>query len=247
MSDGAPYEGDELADEGIAAIVDHVGAVAEFQFPVERAKACALGYGWWVGIVRMGEAVRRLYRLGFDHEASPLIRTLLHHTGVLVWLEQEPEVVLAAVKYEHPARTVKLFNHAQSRQWDLSDLVETPEKPSGPPPEGAALLDNFEELSRHIGKPNLYVPYKIESGYVHPSGMSGDTYLDVSDGRVVGRETARAPHTPLRATVLCLVIATDAYADLLGGHEGLHALAADVAARNGLTDSPSESPPGSPD
>lgn len=48
-----PYEHDETAGEVIAALVRHFDDSEEFKFPPDQAKACVLGYGWWVGVLRM--------------------------------------------------------------------------------------------------------------------------------------------------------------------------------------------------
>lgn len=232
-SSAKPYEHDETAGEVISALAQYFHDSDEFKFPADQARACALGYGWWVGVLRMAEAIRHLYLLHFRHEASPPIRTVLHHTGALIWLEREPDVVLAAILHEHPVQTALLFNHAVNRQWDVSDLEEVPRKPSGPAPPGAALLDNFEQLSKRIDQPNLYVPYKIESAYVHPSGLSSNTYLALEDGRVVGRPSAEAAPIPLGATAQFALMATDAFARLIGDPI-LRELVADRAERLGV-------------
>lgn len=49
-------------------------------------------------------------------------------------------------------------------------------------PPGLTYLARFEQLCEHIGVPNLYVAYMIESAYAHASALSADVYLDISAG-----------------------------------------------------------------
>lgn len=49
-------------------------------------------------IVRTAEGIRGMYEAGLSQEASPQLRTILHHAAALEWLRQGPDEVLEALK-----------------------------------------------------------------------------------------------------------------------------------------------------
>lgn len=234
-----------LAAKCIQTAVTHLEGMRALTVPKARRAASLLGYGWWASVVRTAEGVRQLYASGLGHEAAPLVRTALHHAVALVWLAQDPDTVLKAVAWEHQWKRHRLFERARVRQWDLSALDELPERPAKPKPAGVAYLAKLEDLCNHIDQTNMYVPYMIESSYVHPSGLGADSYLDERDGTGYIRPTSKAPVTPLSGTVIFVAQATEALGTLTGD-DGMTRLAEKIIARMQVAASDKPPAKGSP-
>jgi hypothetical protein len=141
-------------------------------------RVALLAYGWWMRCVRTGEAIRLLHAAGLGQEASPLVRTLMHHELALKWLAAEPELAIEAVDYQHEVETNKVVSELHKRKWQIPDVGPLPKKPKGPSPEGMGLLHSFDALGDRVDRPNHYVPYRLESSYIHPSWLGASTYID---------------------------------------------------------------------
>lgn len=159
--------------------------------------------------------MRLLHSHAFSNEASPVLRSLLHHTAALAWLRREPVAVLEAVEYDNEHRRQKLYQKATARQWQLPGVKLGP-PPRGKPPAGAAYLNRFEHLCDVVGCRNLYMAYMMESGNVHPSGLSGDVYLTERDGKPQLSPVPTRPGVPLRAAAVFAGTATNEFGELAG-------------------------------
>ncbi len=182
---------------------------------VRLAAASAVAFGWWMRILRTAEGVRRMHEAGLSQEASPLLRTILHHTAALEWLQRCPDDVLQALKHEHARRRQSLSQKAKARDWDLNGVNLGP-PPRGERPAGLVYLERFEQLCEHIGVPNLYVAYMVESAYAHASGLSADVYLDLDEGGHTRlRDSPTNSGQPLKVTAMFAATATNIFGDLL--------------------------------
>lgn len=175
--------GDNVGDKAsieIRKLFDLVESLGDFDVPHDQRVAFTVGFGWWMRIVRTAEAIRRLHEASLSQEASPLLRTLLHHTAALEWLYRFPDEVLEALREEHEQRRHDLADHASRRDWELSG-VDLGQRPQRKKLEGLRYLRDFEKMCEHIGTTNLYVAYKVESAYAHPSRLSAETYIQLGD------------------------------------------------------------------
>jgi hypothetical protein len=84
------------------------------------------------------------------------------------------------------------------------------------PPAGAAYLNRFEDLCDLVGCPNMYVAYMLESGDVHPSGVSADVYLTEREGKPQLSPVPTRPGVPLRAAAVFAGTATNEFGELVG-------------------------------
>jgi hypothetical protein len=215
----ADTSGDPAAAEAAAEIrtlSKLAGTLGNFEVPYDQRVAFALGFGWWMRIVRTAEGICLLYDAGLSQEASPLLRTLLHHTAALEWLRLFPEEVLDALREEHEQRRHDLAAHATRRDWELTglDLGQRPEKKKL---EGLRYLREFEKMCDHVGATNLYVAYKLESAYAHPSGLSADTYIELGDnGLPFLRDRPVISGVPLKTTAMFAATATRILGQLIG-------------------------------
>lgn len=221
-----------IADDCIATLADQLESLEALDLPRKTINACLLGYGWWASVLRTADAVRNLYQLGFAHEASPLVRTILLHTATLEWLAREPERVVTVVTYEHAYRRYRLYEQARKKGWSLAGLDDT-KQPAGPKPSGLHLLREPEKLCEYVEMPNSYIPFMIESSYVHPSGIGGDRYLHREGNETMLRPTASSPPVELRASALFGAMAMDAYGRLIGRSDWCD-LAAEIGRKLGV-------------
>lgn len=207
---------EERAEQSIQRVVDFQQSLTQLQVPGERTRAGALGYGWWLRCVRTGAAINKLRNEGFGHEASPLVRTVLHHVAALAWLRLDPEEVLAAVVFDHQQRRQHLGQKALAREWDLAGMKLGPPPNKSDRPANLDLLKLFERMCERIKAPNLYVAYLVESGYVHPSGVSADTYVEPApDGGIRLRGDSVMPGVPLREVAMFLGAGTKEFGLLI--------------------------------
>jgi hypothetical protein len=215
-SSPTPGDDDEVAADCIRSLGELHRSLGTIRVHEESATAFLLGYGWWVRVVRTAEAVCVLHENDLDHEASPLVRTLLHHTAALAWLRDDQQGAIEAVTYDHQRRRQRLGQKATAQEWDLSSVKLGP-PPSGEKPAGLIYLDQFEKLCQRVGAENVYVAHMIESGYVHPSGISSDTYLHRSDDGVITlRHSATISGVPLRTTAVFAAVAARIMGDMIG-------------------------------
>jgi hypothetical protein len=195
-------------------------------------------YGWWTRIVRTARAIVVLHQAELAHEASPLVRTLLHHTVALKWLVEYPDEALPALVWEHRSEGARMLNKALERAWDLDPDIG-PKPPADKPPSGLQYLKNTEALCGRVDMANAYVAFLSESKFTHPTAISADAYLADVEGRLVLLHDPGA-HTPLRGAALFAADSTALFAALAG----LAGIATEAGVlRDSLVVAPEPSPP----
>lgn len=211
--------------------------LGDVDVPRKSATAVVLGFGWWMRSIRTAGCVQLLYKRGLAQEASPVLRTLLLHAAAIEWLRQYPDEALDAVNYEHEDYRQKLYQKANERDWELKGVKLGP-PPSGDKPAGLEYLRQVERLCERIGSEHLYVAYKIESPYSHPSALSADTYFEapLEEGGVPQiRDTPRVDPVPLGVAATFALCATSSLGRL-GKLSRLTDESARLAERLGVTD-----------
>lgn len=118
MSMSSNNEDDELAANAIQELNNLLPSLQAISVEAGLAAASAVAFGWWMRILRTAEGVRRMHEDGMSQEASPLLRTILHHTAALEWIRRCPDDVLQALKHEHARRRQSLSQKANARGWD---------------------------------------------------------------------------------------------------------------------------------
>lgn len=223
----AENDHEATGDECIGLVVEHLKKMTALRVAEEMRSSALLGYGWWIRVVRTADAVRTLRRSGFGHEAGSLVRTALHHAAALCWLLNAPDEALKAVRYEDERRKHTLAKGARDRGWNIGeDDFPKPENK----PAGTAYLSDFEKLCGDLELRNLYIPYRVESGYLHPSALSADVYLEIVDDAISLRTEARTAGVDLRATAISVGLATSAFSKLIGD-DGLTRVVDELARR----------------
>ena len=209
MDKAAQQIGDRSAADAIRTLGELPPSLTDLSAPVGLTDAAVVGFGWWLRVLRTAEGILLMHDAGLSHEASPLLRTVLHHTVAIEWLRQNSEEVLEALHYEHALRRQTVGQKATERNWDL-DGVKLGPPPRGDKPEGLKYLSQFEKLCDRVGAPDVYMAYKVESTYAHASGLSADTYVELDDSdRLELRVPAKADGADLKATAILAAIATN--------------------------------------
>lgn len=92
----------------------------------------------------------------------------------------------------------------------------------------------METLCKAIGLTDLYLPFMIESAYIHPSANGADVYLEpLAEGNVRLRIEPSLPPTPLRVIAMWAGLATRALGALTGDDQ-FERLADEIQARLGV-------------
>jgi hypothetical protein len=209
-------DSEAASGEAIRELNDLCSSLGTLTVATEKANSLLVGFGWWVRVIRTAEGIRILHEASLSHEASPLLRTVLHHTVALEWLRRYPEEVLEALADEHRRRRQSVGQKAKARDWDLTGIAWGPPPPGTKAP-GLQYLRNFEELCDHVQAPNAYVAYMAESTYAHASGLSAGRYFERDEeGRTWLSDGATMPGIPLRATVMFAATATNILGTFIG-------------------------------
>ena len=182
--------------------------------PVEKAEAAAIGFGWWVRIVRTADAVRRLHEAGLSNEASPLVRTILLHWVALAWLCQHPDEAVEGANFENKRWKQRFVNTAAGSRWKLKKVKLGPPPPKDCP-VGWYLLNDIEALCKRAGTPDTYLPYTLESPYSHPSLISAWSYVRTVAGDEEAHDTAPVPGVSLRVVANAAALATKLFGEFI--------------------------------
>jgi hypothetical protein len=211
------------AEETVEFLVDAFETLAKqgaVKVKDEKSRLFYCTYGWWAGITRSCEALVVLRRAGLEHEAAPIVRSVLQHSLVLQWLIETGDQALDAVTEYGETHMRLLLDTLATSNWPLPDgLAPTP-----PPRPAVAhpllpMLKSFDQLCRAYDAHQLYVPFRLLSAYAHPTAVSANVYLDLESGNLESRATGHTRSNIVQAAI-CLIQAwkvmnTVFYEDLL--------------------------------
>jgi transcriptional regulator with XRE-family HTH domain len=183
--------------------------------PSTSERVFHLAYGWWAFMVRSGNAVLALRRYGLEHEASPIVRTVLQHGLVLQWLVDTGDSAVDSIEQDADANVRLLLKTMAASDWPpVAGLTMTP--PPMPQVRNSSVekLRNFAALCRDYNAYQLYVPFRLLSAYVHPTSVGAMAYLDEQTGNLspVALSTSNAL---VIQTAMCLIQASKAFGQLL--------------------------------
>lgn len=196
------------AERVIDRFVDAIDSlISSGSLPVDpgRRRVYAVAFGWWVYITRSSQAVLTLRRAGLEHEASPLVRSILQHGLMLQWLVDTGDSAVDAVEeYADENNRLLLKTMAETKWPSVPGLDATvPVKPAAFSPL-MTKLKNFEELCIAYDARQLYVPFRLLSAYVHPTGTGARAYLDDTAG-LSARAIGSGSHASLIQVAMCLI------------------------------------------
>jgi hypothetical protein len=192
---------------------------------VDGATVFTVGYGWYMRVRRTADAGRLLSDAGLDHEAAPLIRSMIEHAVALLWLADARDDAVTVLRrlHQHWAGNVKTALNTTSG-WTVDPAMLDVFLAADIPTTSQDRLAAFKHRCEHYGHQNLYVAWLSETQESHPTLLTANAYvaeLDVDRG--VLRDAARRNNAVLRATPL-LLIATDTMNSILPGEPWTAAL-----------------------
>jgi hypothetical protein len=197
---------DELADSGSINVT------------TDNPHLFLIAYGWWASITRSSQAILTLRRAGLEHEASPIVRTVLQHGLALQWLVDTGEDAIAAVQEYADNNIRKLLKTMKDAKWPpIPGLDESvPAKPTTPNPL-VMKLEHFEQMCTAYNAQQLYVPYRLLSAYAHSTSVSARAYIDETTGNISATAVQTTVNTMIIQTAMCLIQAGKAFSKLLDG------------------------------
>lgn len=203
----------------LASVLDEVGA-GSVEVHRETRDVFVVAWGWWVRLVRSGQAVAVLGKAGLPHESSPIARSIVEHTMLLGWLVDSGPTAVSALEEERSVNASKLLRSIEAARedgWEAPDGVVAPTLPAKG--DEHPLLDeigSFERLCKLFGSPGIYVVYRVLSDYVHPSLNSSEQYLHANpDGSASIATQAQGSHSEtIIQAAYCLIQATRALSSL---------------------------------
>jgi hypothetical protein len=138
---------------------------------------------------------------------------MLIHAVAIEWLRRDPQGALEALHHEDDSRRPDIADRAERLGWDVPLPAVGPRPPKNSRPGTADQLKSFERMCQEVGNSHLYLAYKLESGYAHPSMKSAHAYLDTAAGELLAEPVNSGEQ--LRAGVLMAAIATHAFGLLI--------------------------------
>ena len=212
------------ADRAIAAIrimaaaLDKIAEAgpAQPQAPTSTQRAFLLAYGWFAAIVRTGELIALGHENGLRHECAPSARMVLHHTLALQWLIEGGESAVDALQADAERRSYDLVKELKETKWPIPAGF-TMHAQTKPAKSGALeeQVDNFKAMCQlYKGGDQLYVPFKLQSGYVHPSWVGAQAYLIPEEG-ALSPTAVTDTNAHLVDTARSVILAGHAFALLL--------------------------------
>jgi hypothetical protein len=219
------FEDDQAtADRAIAAIriiataLDGVAKAGPSQSltPTTTQRVFLLAYGWFASIVRTGELVALAHENGLRHECSASARVVLQHTLALQWLTEGGDPAFDAVEADAERRAYDLVKELHDTGWPIPAGF-TMQATTKPAKSGALeeQIDNFKAMcALYKGGDQLYVPFRLQSGYAHPSYVGAQAYL-IPEKSELSPTAVTDTYAHLIDTTRCVIQAGLAFTTLL--------------------------------
>lgn len=211
------------AEQVITTLVvafEALAATGAVQVRSGAARVFTSSFGWWAGMTRSSQAVLTLRRCGLEHEAAPIVRSIVQHSLVLQWMVETGDAAIEAVTEYGDNNTRLLLDTLAQARWPVPDGFD-PKVP--PKPEVAnplvSKVKNFEELCIHYNARELYVTFRLLSAYAHPTATGAMAYVDHASGTPASRSTAPTRGHILQ-TAICLTQAGHVINSLLQDPDG---------------------------
>ncbi|HUC23187.1 MAG TPA: hypothetical protein VMA73_10820 [Streptosporangiaceae bacterium] len=184
--------------------------------PTTTQRVFLLAYGWFASIVRTSELIALAHQNGLRHESAASSRVVLQHTLALQWLTEGGKPAADAVEADGKRRAHDLEKELTETGWPIPAGL-TMQHSTKPAKVGTLehQIDNFKAMcALYIGGDQLYVPYRLQSGYAHPSYVGAMAYL-VPERAEMSSAAVTDTYAYLLDTTRCLIQAGRAFAKLL--------------------------------
>jgi hypothetical protein len=204
----------------IAAAMDTLGDAGSATAKPGTARVLPVAWGWFAYIVRCGALISLAHQNGFRHECGPTSRVVIQYTLTLQWLIEGGDEAVDAVETAAHNSNAALSKELIRTEWKLPEGYALAEA-ADPPARGGALLhqlENFKALcDLYDGADQLYVPYRLQSGSIHPSYVAARAYADPDRPERLSTRAVTDTFANLVDTARCVIQAALALAELLEG------------------------------
>jgi hypothetical protein len=199
--------------------------VAEFErgvppvsIPGVSRDVLACTWGFYAQIHRLGRSMLLLDDNGMGHETHILVRVALEHTILLHWLVERGEAGAKAILASQSGNVARHINVAQEAKMFLTPEIEQGMLDAAKKvPNEEKAVGHFKDVCKQLGLLELYFVYGVESGFVHPSLVTVNSYLDNSGNPT--KEPQRIIHRSNMALLAyCLIWANRDLDKLMPGH-----------------------------
>jgi hypothetical protein len=216
--DAATAERATAAIRIIAATLDNIAKAGPSQplTPNTTQLVFLLAYGWFASIVRSSELIVLAYEHGLRHECASSSRLVLQHTLALQWLIEGGDPAAVALEADRDRRAFDLVKELNDTGWPIPAgfTMQVPTRPS----QSGALenqIGNFKDMCRlYKGGDKLYVPFRLQSAYAHPSYVGATSYL-IPDKAELSPTAVTDTYAYLIEAARCVIQAGHALAELL--------------------------------
>ncbi len=187
-----------------------------------EVRSLALALGWGIRMCRTAQSVVLMHQNGLGVESAPLVRSLFEHAVTIRWLSEAGVGAVTAVEIGHRRHQRNLRDSLRDGSWDLEviDLGEEdlPTDLDMKKPEEWANFLNLEQRFAAVDLKSWYAIYRIESSQSHPSYLSSSAYWNeerFKNGQEGFGLQPAIPATPLRVTVVFLLVGLQAIVDMV--------------------------------
>jgi hypothetical protein len=139
--------------------------------------ACA--WGFYAQVNRLARAFLLLSDADMGHETNILIRVALEHTILLHWVVELRDKGVAAILATQSKRVDQTIKIVREVQMVLSQDVEREmQAVTEAPINETKAIGQFKTVCKELNLLELYFVYSVESGFVHPSLATINSYID---------------------------------------------------------------------
>lgn len=202
----------------IAEAMDALGDAGSATAKSGTARVVPVAWGWFAYIVRCASLISLAHQNGFRHECGPTSRVVIQYTLALQWLIEGGDAAVDVVEKAEHISAGKLAKELADTEFPLPEGY-TLATPIDPPTKSGALhnqFDNFKDMCKlYQDGPQLYVPYKLQSSYIHPSYVAARAYADPDRPERLSTRAVTDTFANLVDTTRCIIQAALALAELL--------------------------------
>lgn len=178
--------------------------------------ACA--WGFYAQIHRLGRSLLVLTDSGMGHETHILARVALEHTILLHWVVERRDAGAKAIVARQSESVARHINVAREARMFLSPEIEREMLSAVErPPDEAKAIKQFKHVCEQLGLLELYFVYGVESGFVHPSLVTVNSYLDAS-GKPTNEPQRMVHRSNMALLAYCLIWANRDLDTLMPDH-----------------------------
>jgi hypothetical protein len=195
--------------------------------------ALACTWGFYAQVHRLGRSLLLLIDNDMEHETHIIARVALEYTIMLHWIVERKEAAVKAILASQSNNIKRHVKLAQEAEMFLPPEVEREmRKAEIKPIDDAKAVGTFKTVCKELGALELYFVYGVESGFVHPSLVGINSYID-SRGNPANEPQRVMHRSNISLLAYCLIWANRDLDSLTPGRpraDGLERLANTVEA-----------------